>query len=80
MVDWLGTGAVEQIWRPIWARGGYDLRQVVLRWLRSVSSCSGGGGLRLGASFAYTLIASWLSEFGTFSLKKWVKIWYSGMC
>jgi hypothetical protein len=60
MADWLGTGAVEQIWRPTWARGGYDLRQVVSRWLRSASSCGGGSGLRSGASSAYTPICWWL--------------------
>ena len=80
MADWLGTGAAEQIWRPTWARGGYDLCQVVLRWLRSASSCGGGGGLLSGVSSAYTPIASWLYEFGTFSLKKWAKIRHSGMC
>jgi hypothetical protein len=54
MAYWLGTGAVEQIWRPTWARGGYDLRQVVSRWLRLASSCGGGSGLRSGVSSAYT--------------------------
>uniref|UniRef100_A0A2N9FPF3 Thioredoxin domain-containing protein n=1 Tax=Fagus sylvatica TaxID=28930 RepID=A0A2N9FPF3_FAGSY len=61
------SGAAEQIWTPTWACDGYELRQVVSRWLRSTLSCGGGNGLHSGASFAYTLIASWISEFSTFS-------------
>ena len=53
MADWLGIGAAVVTcggydWRPTWACGSN------VRWLQSASSCGGGGGLRSGASSAYT--------------------------
>ncbi len=30
MADWLDTGAAEQIWRPTWARGGYNRRRLAV--------------------------------------------------